>query len=431
MPETAPLRGGSESCDASGVQAQFVVITKLARRFAAAVVVKLARRFAAARASRPLHLALRSLALITVCLVSATYARAQDVQRFHPALDDQGFLGLDGTRPPGSLRLSVNLMSDLAWHPVELATPQGTIAPVTLRFLLHLGAEIGLGGRGAIAARIPLIAFQDGPFRTDGSQVFMLADPQLWARYRLLGPSMSDRNEPKDGPGLMLQAGAMLPLGRRDAVVRADEPLPVPVAGRPFASDGRVHGEVSLLGDFQILGAGVGGSVGYRRHFWDPHSIAASATGARDELTFAAALKLPIPVLPNLAGVVEVRGVSGFHARSTAVEIDAGARFRYGTVLLVLGGGGGVTSGVGAPDGRLFFGVYWVPPEADKDQDGVDDDVDQCPFLAEDRDGFQDSDGCPDPDNDNDLVPDLDDRCPNESAEEGRDENEDGCTDAN
>jgi hypothetical protein len=71
-----------------------------------------------------------------------------------------------------------------------------------------------------------------------------------------------------------------------------------------------------------------------------------------------------------------------------------------------------------------------VPPRADSDHDGVDDSDDQCGFLAEDSDGFQDDDGCPDPDNDNDLVPDLDDKCPNQPAEEGRDDNEDGCTDA-
>jgi hypothetical protein len=49
--------------------------------------------------------------------------------------------------------------------------------------------------------------------------------------------------------------------------------------------------------------------------------------------------------------------------------------------------------------------------------------------LPEDRDGFQDEDGCADDDNDGDMIVDEDDRCPNASAEEGRDEDEDGCTD--
>jgi serpin B len=53
-----------------------------------------------------------------------------------------------------------------------------------------------------------------------------------------------------------------------------------------------------------------------------------------------------------------------------------------------------------------------APPDADGD--GVPDKVDRCPTEAEDRDGFEDADGCPDPDNDRDGVPDVEDRCPNE-----------------
>jgi OOP family OmpA-OmpF porin len=51
-------------------------------------------------------------------------------------------------------------------------------------------------------------------------------------------------------------------------------------------------------------------------------------------------------------------------------------------------------------------------PDPDNDQDGVPDTVDHCPDQAEDVDGFQDTDGCPDPDNDQDGVPDTVDRCP-------------------
>ncbi|HET7505419.1 MAG TPA: OmpA family protein [Kofleriaceae bacterium] len=49
--------------------------------------------------------------------------------------------------------------------------------------------------------------------------------------------------------------------------------------------------------------------------------------------------------------------------------------------------------------------------EADRDRDGIPDALDRCPDEPEDRDGFADDDGCPDPDNDGDGVPDRDDRC--------------------
>jgi len=380
----------------------------------------------------------RSIAPYVWCCLAwllASSAGAQDVQRFHPALSDSGFLGMDGTRPPSSWRGSVHLFSDLSFHPVELKTAGGQVVPVERRLMLHLGGEIGLGGRASLALRVPLIAYQDSEFRTPDAQVFTWTDPQIWARYRLIGANMDDDSEPHDGPGLTLQAGVTLPLGKKGRVVADDSPAaapPVPaVAGYPFASDGRPRIDVQVLGDFQLLGAGAAVSLGYRHHFWRESGIAASATRVSDEFTFGAAVKVPIPPLPILATVIELRGVTGFEtAASTALELDLGARLQLGAFCLVLGGGFGLTSGVGAPDGRVFLGAYFTPPRTDSDRDGVDDSDDACPYLAEDRDGFQDEDGCPDPDNDGDLVPDLDDKCPSQAAEEGHDEDEDGCTDA-
>lgn len=51
-------------------------------------------------------------------------------------------------------------------------------------------------------------------------------------------------------------------------------------------------------------------------------------------------------------------------------------------------------------------------PVLDKDGDGINDDKDKCPNEPEDKDGFQDEDGCPDLDNDGDGVPDDRDECP-------------------
>jgi OmpA-OmpF porin, OOP family len=53
-------------------------------------------------------------------------------------------------------------------------------------------------------------------------------------------------------------------------------------------------------------------------------------------------------------------------------------------------------------------------PDPDNDQDGILDKVDKCPMDPEDKDGFEDEDGCPDPDNDKDGLLDQDDKCPNE-----------------
>src|SRR6202012_5235005 len=55
-------------------------------------------------------------------------------------------------------------------------------------------------------------------------------------------------------------------------------------------------------------------------------------------------------------------------------------------------------------------------PDPDNDKDGLLDKVDKCPNEPEDKDGFEDDDGCPDPDNDKDGVLDRDDKCPNEAG---------------
>ncbi len=65
----------------------------------------------------------------------------------------------------------------------------------------------------------------------------------------------------------------------------------------------------------------------------------------------------------------------------------------------------------------------------DTDGDGLTDDVDKCPNEAEDKDGFQDDDGCPDPDNDGDGVMDASDKCVDQPETKNGYQDEDGCPD--
>ena len=73
-------------------------------------------------------------------------------------------------------------------------------------------------------------------------------------------------------------------------------------------------------------------------------------------------------------------------------------------------------------------------PDGDRDGDGVRNGDDKlgdrdCARMAEDKDGFEDEDGCPDPDNDGDGLLDADDKCPNEHEDLDSFEDEDGCPD--
>ena len=68
-------------------------------------------------------------------------------------------------------------------------------------------------------------------------------------------------------------------------------------------------------------------------------------------------------------------------------------------------------------------------PDLDNDQDGIPDTSDKCPNDAEDKDGFEDDDGCPDKDNDRDGIPDSEDLCPNEPETVNGYADTDGCPD--
>jgi len=68
-------------------------------------------------------------------------------------------------------------------------------------------------------------------------------------------------------------------------------------------------------------------------------------------------------------------------------------------------------------------------PDPDNDGDGIADATDKCPADAEDKDGFQDDDGCPDPDNDGDGVPDAADKCADQPETKNGFQDDDGCPD--
>ena len=72
--------------------------------------------------------------------------------------------------------------------------------------------------------------------------------------------------------------------------------------------------------------------------------------------------------------------------------------------------------------------VVTVP--TDGDGDGIADADDACATRAEDKDGFEDGDGCPDIDNDGDLVLDIADRCPNDPETFNGVDDDDGCPDS-
>jgi outer membrane protein OmpA-like peptidoglycan-associated protein len=86
----------------------------------------------------------------------------------------------------------------------------------------------------------------------------------------------------------------------------------------------------------------------------------------------------------------------------------------------------------GSPDLSMFFEVTWngFILKQDNDGDGITNKQDKCPDEAEDKDGFQDEDGCPDKDNDKDGISDANDKCPLEAEDKDGFQDNDGCPEA-
>ncbi len=76
-----------------------------------------------------------------------------------------------------------------------------------------------------------------------------------------------------------------------------------------------------------------------------------------------------------------------------------------------------------------FVGLTYFFTERDSDRDGIANRADACPYEAEDRDGYQDFDGCPDADNDGDGVADAQDKCADQAEDKDGFQDEDGCPD--
>ncbi len=122
-------------------------------------------------------------------------------------------------------------------------------------------------------------------------------------------------------------------------------------------------------------------------------------------------------------------------AGDLAAYVMAGVSYRVNPHVTanVLGGAGLV--GDRGDAFHVVAGLTWAPQprdvarigRGDADGDGLPDVSDACPEDAEDKDGYQDDDGCPDVDNDGDGVVDANDSCVDEPEDRDGYQDEDGC----
>ena len=146
---------------------------------------------------------------------------------------------------------------------------------------------------------------------------------------------------------------------------------------------------------------------------------------------------------PTLGFAAEIYGTVPIAGQDNTLEALGGVTLALrskGDLVMSFGGGRSLLNADRSNDFRVFGGITWTPTSdavavgqigtrSDKDGDGVPDDIDGCAESPEDKDNFEDNDGCPDIDNDGDGVLDADDKCKMEVEDKDGFEDGDGCPD--
>jgi outer membrane protein OmpA-like peptidoglycan-associated protein len=289
----------------------------------------------------------------------------------------------------------------------------------------ELWAGIGLFDILDIGLVLPVVIYQDGK---DTTGIFGaankdisgagLSDLRVVPKIRLLNPDNAA------GFGLAIAVPVALPVGDQGT----------------FNSDGSVRAEPRLVADWRHSS---GFAIALNGGWLLRPKREAQNIVSDDALRWSAGLEIPLglPQLKLLGSVfgtvpfADDRSVSGLaqdigENRANPMEALAAVQFMADSGLVAqLGGGMGLSTGVGSPAYRVLATIGYTPRNADPDEDGIMSSSDECPNDPEDLDGFRDEDGCPDLDNDEDGIMDADDQCINEAEDIDQFEDEDGCPD--
>ena len=378
--------------------------------------------FAAGRRVAPR--ALLAASVLSASVASADPAPSIDARRFQPAADPGATLYLEPTSTQGAGNFHTAGWLSYAYRPLVLRRDGGTVATVVShQASLDATFGLGLGKRGQIGLAIPMILAQSGDDNAETRAALGGAiAPRAIGDIALSGKANLIRMGELGGFGLAALGRVTAPTGDRTSTI----------------GEGAPTTEVRLLAEMRFVAAGVQASAGFKLRAED-RTFGSRTWG--DEIPWAIGLVLR----PQMLGFddkgkwtwgAEAHGwlPSGPSAPLTSASQSptyAGLTARYAMrdASLLMGVESGVVRAVGAAPIRAVIAISWAPREHDQDHDGIDDDHDECVGLAEDRDGFEDEDGCPELDNDEDGILDADDKCPNDPEDEDGFEDEDGCPD--
>jgi outer membrane protein OmpA-like peptidoglycan-associated protein len=347
--------------------------------------------------------------------LSAATAHAQSFRLDHfrgAERPDDGF-GVRRLNELGHLRWSGLVTADYAHDPLVLEGRQGTRNElqtiVRHELVLKLDVSLALWNRALVFAGFDVVPLLKGPTVPAGFPISRaggggFGDVSLGARVRVWG-------EATDFFSLAAQAVLIAPTSG-DAAYRGEGS----VAVRP-----------ELIAQLRPKHVRINANLGFLVR--ENQALLNARVG--DELRYAVGVGYPIS--ERLEAIGELWGgytMKDVRARTaTPLEWLLGAKYNTVQGLYAgLGVGTGFTHGIGSPDARVVVQLgYLSPKDEDRDRDGIADRNDACPDKPEDRDGFEDEDGCPDLDDDRDSILDSSDSCPRDPEDRDGYADEDGC----
>jgi OOP family OmpA-OmpF porin len=363
-----------------------------------------------------------------------------DTQLFEQAIGPHNFITVDAPDVARHKQLGFGLMLNYQLRPYVIYTQgtdgQGSTVIINAHVVEHqvtteLAASIALFSRVQLGLALPFTPILTGDAvdamgRPTGQtqNATGLGDLRVEAKAQL-GTLGDD-----DQFTLGLLAGVSIPTAKL-AGASLDVPTANGSSGGPYyLGDKSFTGRIKALAGLEV--GRLRGAANFGVLLRESSQSYAAVVGNQLLYGGAAAYELRkrVELIVELSGRSGLSQFTSFYSDANPFEVDGALRLGITSMwAATLGFGRGIGKGIGAPAGRGFLGVSFTPDYRDRDHDGVYDADDKCPDDPEDRDGFQDADGCPDPDNDNDGILDAQDKCPNDPEDKDQFQDEDGCPD--
>ena len=347
--------------------------------------------------------------------------RAIDIENFDYSIGPKTFFSVDNGAIADKKQLALDALVTFLSNPftiyntVDNGTQIGTQRDQVVSSLteMQLTAAYGITDKIQLGANLPFVFSlagdgldpTTGMHAPQGLQVTGLGDLIVEGKYRLW-----------ENPDMRLAAIAGVSL-----------PSSFGSDGSQFIGDDlpTLRGRLAWQWSHERFSFGANGGFIFRK----PRTVYSSTIG--QQLVWGVGAAFAVTPRFNLVAESFGRtGMTSFAIDESPLEALGGLRVMVtNSAAVVVGGGAGLDRAIGAPNARFFVSVGFAPDIRDSDGDGIENSRDKCPLVPEDKDGFQDEDGCPDDDNDGDRRPDAVDKCPNAAEDIDGFEDDDGCPD--